>query len=221
MIHTVERINQFNILRDDMVVGGTKRRAMDVLLKSIADNHIYYAGTVMGHGALALSQACRDQNKQAHIYICGDENNGMIEKLRAAGAAVHLCPPMPVDALYDFMSQEADGYATLPPAFDMPEFETALANALTEIDVSPYSEIWTTSVTSTLTRALKHAFPGKPFKTVSVVKSGAGDFTAPEKYHQPAKSPPPYPSCRYTDAKLWQFASLHAAPDALIWNTAG
>jgi len=88
-------------------------------------------------------------------------------------------------------------------------------------DVSRYSEIWTCSVSGTLTRALQKAFPHKVFKTVCVVKSGKGDFTAPEKYHQPAKSPPPFPSCPYTDAKIWQFALEHAADDALLWNTAG
>ena len=65
-----------------------------------------------------------------------------------------------------------------------------------------------------------------PFHTVKVVKSlcelGHGTvYQAPEKYHQAARVKPPYPSCPYNDAKIWQFTIPHAAPDALIWNTAG
>jgi hypothetical protein len=213
-------------LRDDRITGGTKRRGLSLLLSSSFGQKpmekIYYAGTTMGHGALALAHACKDNGKIAEIFICADSADPMIEKLRNAGAHVHIRPPMPVTSLYALTVEEAKGQTVFPPGFDMPEFETALAESLSVFDVSPYSEIWAVSVTGTLTRALKRAFPDKPFKTASVVKSGAPcDFTAPEKYHQPAKSPPPYPSCPYTDAKLWQFAVERAAPDALIWNTAG
>ncbi len=175
----------------------------------------------MGHGALALAHAAQDAGKTAHIFLSGAEDNPMVRKIRATNAILHLQPPLPIAALHTMAVEYANGATAFPPGFDMPEFETALATALAQIDVSSHSEIWTCAVTGTLTRALKRAFPDKAFKTVCVVKSGAGDFHAPEKYHQPAKSPPPYPSCPYTDAKLWQFASLHAAPDALIWNTAG
>ena len=174
----------------------------------------------MGHGALALAYACQDAGKQAEIFLSGTDDDPMVKKIRQTNAILHLQKPLPV-AMLNQMAQ-AHGGITLPPAFDMPEFEEALLHALFPFDARPYNEIWTCSVTGTLTRALKKSFPDKIFKTVSVVKSGPpADFTAPEKYHQPAKSPPPYPSCPYTDAKIWQFVQKHAAKDALIWNTAG
>ena len=175
----------------------------------------------MGHGALALARACDHSGKKAEIYISGTATDPLIQKLSETKAGVHLFQPLPVATLHDLTKQNAGDNPVLPPGFNMPEFETALVQSLKSFDAKPYSEIWTTSVTGTLTRALKRAFEDKPFKTVSVVKSGDGDFFAPEKYHQPAKSPPPYPSCPYTDAKLWQFAVRHAAPNTLIWNTAG
>ncbi len=215
----IDEIDGIFILRDDIIEGGTKRRALDILLKSFAADSISYAGTVMGRGALALAHACADNGKTAHIHICTDDAHPMIEKLRITGAQVHLHPPMPVAALHEHA--KAQGGITFPPGFDMPEFEDALTAAVLPLDLSATSEIWTASVTGTLTRALKRAFPHKAFKTVSVVKSGAGDFIAPEKYHQPAKHPPPYPACPYTDSKVWQFARESAAPRSLIWNTAG
>lgn len=207
-----------DIQRDDLIAGGTKRRALQILLQNINERRISYAGTTMGHGALALAHACEDVGKQAEIFICADNDNEMVRKIRKTNAIIHLEAPAPISTLHQIA--QSSGY-TLPPGFDLPEFDAALVEAMKGYDVSGYSEIWTCSVSGTLTRALQKAFPHKVFKIVCVVKSGKGDFTAPEKYHQPAKSPPPFPSCPYTDAKIWQFALEHAADDALLWNTAG
>lgn len=220
-IFTVEQHDGLSVLRDDLIEGGTKRRGLSLLLSKMPPQKIYYAGTTMGHGALALTHACRDNHMQAEIFICANESDPMIAKLRTAGARLHFHPPLPVAQLHAMAMTMANGQTVFPPGFDMPAFESALVESLRTFDAAPYSEIWTVSVTGTLTRALKRAFPDKTFKTVSVVKSGAGDFAAPEKYHRPAKAPPPYPSCQYTDAKLWQFGQKYAAPDVLLWNTAG
>lgn len=215
-----------HIHRDDLLEGGTKRRALRLMLANMDAPSVFYAGTIMGHGALALAHACAETGKRAEIFICGTPDDPMVRKIAATNAVLHLQPPMPVAALHDLAARKADGRAVFPPGFDMPGFETALAGAIGKLPLPAHSEIWTVAVTGTLTRALQRAFPQSAFKTVKVVKQAcdlgrAEIFQAPEKYHQPAKLPPPYPSCPYTDAKLWQFARLHAAPDALIWNTAG
>lgn len=216
----ITKLNQFNILRDDIIAGGTKRRGLEILLKDVSSVKISYAGTTMGHGALALAHACQNAGKIAEIFLCGQEDDIIVQKIKQTNAIVHLEAPMPIDRLYALAKQECTG-VIFSPGFNMPEFEKAAVIAFKNLDVVPYSEIWTCSVTGTLTRALKTAFPDKIFRTVSVVKSGPGDFMAPEKYHQVAKAPPTYPSCPYTDAKVWQFAETHGKDDALIWNTAG
>lgn len=215
-------------MRDDIIVGGTKRRALDILLNQIPNVKIFYAGTTMGHGALALAHACQDNNKTAEIFISANGDEPLIQKLKQANAVLYLHPPLPISTLNSMAKAAAQKQNALhlPPAFDRPDFEDAMVEALQQFDASPYSEIWTCAVTGTLTRALQRAFPAKTFKTVKVVKSPcdlgrAEIYQAPEKYHQIAKSPPPYPSCPFTDAKVWQFIQTHAAPDALIWNTAG
>jgi len=222
---TILPCGPFAVLRDDLIAGGTKRRGLDILLKDIRPAEIFYAGTIMGHGALALAHACADNGKQAHIYLCGDKAHPMMEKLDAAGAVLYLQPPMQTADLFALAQKDAGQCAgtaaALPPGFTMPEFEEALIKACGVLDLAPYPEIWTCAVTGTLTRALKRAFPDAIFKTVSTVKSSAGDYCAPEKYHRPATDPPPFPSCPHTDAKVWQFARRYAADGALLWNIAG
>ncbi|PZQ45307.1 MAG: hypothetical protein DI551_07735 [Micavibrio aeruginosavorus] len=206
------------IQRDDLIAGGSKRRGLDLLLPTVPYNNIAYAGTIFGHGALALALACEAIGKTAHLYLsCNDGNHPMIENIRKTNAVIERCEPLPVEKLYT----EIRADYIFPLAFDTPAFHEAMVRTLREMALPEHSEIWCASVSGTFAKALKAAFPDKPIKIVSVVKGGNGNFIAPEKYHQPAKLPPPYPSCPYTDAKIWQFAQKHAAPDALIWNIAG
>jgi hypothetical protein len=183
----------------------------------------------MGYGALALAHACKSAGKKAHIFIGTNEiDHPILQSLQQAGTLLHLEEPQPIGELYDLAQRwcSANDAFLFPPGFETPAFEEAILRSLKDLDVSTYSEIWTCAVTGTLTRALQGAFPGKPFKTVKVVKAAcdlghAEIFSAQEKYHQTAKVMPPYHTCPYTDAKTWQFAAHHAAPGALIWNTAG
>jgi hypothetical protein len=219
---TIRQESNLNILRDDLVVGGTKRRGLYLLLRGMNAETIYYAGTTMGHGALALALAGRDSGKTVNILLSTKDTDPYIGKLQDAGAIVHLSKPLPIDALYQKAIDMAESAPVFPPGFATPEFAGSLSGALSTLDVTAYPEIWVASVTGTLARALKKTFPKTMIRTVSVVKNGVPcDFAAAEKYHQPAKSLPPYPACVYTDAKVWRLAQEYALPRALIWNTAG
>ncbi len=218
-------LGNFYILRDDLLSGGTKRRALGRLLPTIPQTDFTYAGTIFGHGALALALACADHGKTAHLFLsCNDADDAMLARLRDAGAQIHCASPVPIAEL----NLEAATWAArnnahhFPPAFDCPAFHDAMVECLqSSLDVTAYPEIWCVSVSGTFTRALQFAFPDTALKTVTVVAGGNADFQASEKYHRPALSPPPYPACPYTDAKLWRFAEEHAAPGALVWNIAG
>jgi hypothetical protein len=211
--------DRFFVLRDDLLPGGTKYRGLINFLETIPDKEIAYAGTVMGYGALALAHACNTLGKTAHIVIAGESTHPMIERLGVAGARLHLSPRATIERLHE--QAKTLNARCLPPGFATPEFEMSLAESLRSVDVSTYPEIWSVAVTGTVSNALRRAFPDKIIRTVSVVKSTQGDYQAPEKYHQSAKSPPPWPACPHTDAKLWQSAQKHATPGTLLWNTAG
>lgn len=207
-----------------MIPGGTKRRALGRLLPTISQTGLTYAGTIFGHGALSLALACADHGKTAHLFLsCNDKDHPMLAQLRDAGAKIHCASPAPIAELNVRAAAWAaeNGAHHFPLAFDHPAFHDAMIGCLQSLDIAAYSEIWCVSVSGTFARALHAAFPKVALKTVSVVAGGNSDFYAPEKYHRPALSPPPYPACPYTDAKLWQFAEKNAARGALVWNIAG
>lgn len=207
-----------HIQRDDLIAGGTKRRALDLLIPNMVATDIAYAGTIFGHGALALALACEAAGKQAHLYLsCNDLSHPMIARIRQTNAVIERCEPLPVEQLFD----AAKGDYVFPLGFDTPDFHAAMVSALQNIDLPPHSEIWCCAVSGTMAKSLRAAFPDTPLRIVAVAKSAEGGFRAPEKYHQSAQMPPPYPSCPYTDAKVWRFAAEHGTQDSLIWNIAG
>jgi hypothetical protein len=222
---TVALTSNLSVLRDDLLAGGTKKRGLDLCMTEIGERNIFYAGTIMGHGALALALACEQTGKQAHLFLASnDDHHPMLKQIRATNARIHQCDPSPVSTLLSSakaLQENTEHSFLFPLAFDAPVFHRSLVQALQSFDCSPYSEIWCASVSGTFSRTLKEAFPHAFIKTVSVVKSDICDYTAPEKYHRPALHSPPYPSCPYTDAKVWQFARKHASKNALIWNIAG
>lgn len=214
----VETTGSVSILRDDLVAGGTKRRALDLLLQEINGTDIAYAGTIFGHGALALAHACEAAGKQARLYLsCNDPAHPMIERIRKTNASIECCAPVPIDKLLAY----AKGDYLFPPGFDTPDFYNAMVSSLQALRLPQHSEIWCCAVSGTMGKALREAFPDTRLRIVAVVKSAQAEFFAPEKYHQPARIPPPYPSCPYTDAKVWRFVTGHASKGSLIWNIAG
>ena len=216
--------DKLHIVRDDLIPGGSKRRGLDLLLAQIHHTDISYAGTIFGHGALALALAGQMQGKRIHLFVsANDPDSPMLARLADANAVIHSRAPTPIAELDGNARDWAHrhGARHLAPAFDEPDFHGAMVLALKEFDAAPYSEIWCASVSGTFARCLKAAFPETLIRAVSVVKNSACEFTAPEKYHRPAAYPPPYPACPFTDAKVWQFAKRHAAPGALIWTVAG
>ena len=119
---------------------------------------------------------------------------------------------------------EATGAQLLPFGLDTPAFIGALATVARALPVKP-SEVWCAAGSGVLSRALQVAWPEPRCFAVRVGAEPhvgtAQVFTAPERFEQDAKEPPPFPSCSNYDAKAWRFVRQHASPGALFWNVAG
>lgn len=214
------------IARDDVLSGGSKRRAMMRWLPHTGAKHFVYAGTIYGLAGLALAHVCKDMGYKATVlYSRPKVMPPVFDRLKALGADVVLTDaPMPLAEV----EKAARLYATdqgaylIPPGCDHPDFICAMGDVMREIDYTP-PEVWTSCVTGTLCRAGQMAWPDARHFSVSIVKSpnDTGDaqvYFADEKYHQPARILPPYPAFPQCDAKVWPFALKHAAKGALIWN---
>lgn len=218
----IEERDGFLILRDDLLPGGTKRRAIPVFF----DEHkeYVYASPVFGAAQLALAHTCRELNKHATIFCAKRKVYAPITKLTAdAGARIM---EVPFGMLSNVTAHaraycESTGAKLLPFGLDDPLFIRALADVARALPIYP-QEVWSITSSGTLSRALQLAWPRATFYGVRVGHApNAGRATvyhAEERFEQSAKFPPPFPSMLQFDAKAWRIFKLAAQPGALFWN---
>lgn len=220
----VELHNGFRVVRDDDLPGGSKLRVLLPLLAALPEQEIVYGSPASGYAQIAVAEACAMLGKQAVIFVARSKlEHPRTTAARAAGARVVSVP----FGRLAVVQSRARGYAKVrrahlvPWGVDVPEALELFAAAARRIDPAP-AEVWACAGSGTLIRGLQLAWPSASFHAVRVGAmpdvGAAKLYAAPERYEQPARYPPPYPSCDNYDAKIWRFALESAQPGALIWN---
>lgn len=218
----IERHQNFWIARDDLLPGGTKRRALVKWLPTLNADHFYYAGSVYGSGGWALAEACKDLGFECTLVLA--ESKYKPDWINSLTCNLEWRDAQPVQSIYDSLILGASAkHMVLPLGFDHAGFSEAVSEVIKSITITP-SEIWMPCVSGTLVRSARIAFPDIPLNAVCTAKhhgetGNAKLYYANEKYHQPAASLPPYPANIFSDAKLWSFVRQFALKDALVWNT--
>jgi hypothetical protein len=221
----IERRGDLMVVRDDLLAGGTKVRALPALLTGARE--FVYASPVYGYAQIALAYAAARAGLRATIFCA--QRTVLHPRTREAQRAGARIVQVPVGYLTVVRARArtycaVSGARLLPFGLDAPEVLDALATVARGLPVDP-PEVWTVAGSGVLTRALQQAWPRAAFHAVRI--GAAPDvgrarlYVAPEAFEQDAQAPPPFPSCRNYDAKAWRFIRAHAAPGALFWNVAG
>jgi len=220
----VEKCGGLFVVRDDLVPGGTKVRALPALLTGARE--FVYASPVAGYAQVALAIAAAEAGVRATVFCA--ERRELHPRTAAALCAGARIVQVPVGYLNVVRARAREycavsGARLLPFGFDTPLFLDTLAAVAYRMPIEP-REVWTVAGSGTLTRALQKAWPRAAFYAVRIgALPNAGLarlYVAPEGFEQPARRPPPFPSCSNYDAKAWQFVLAHAKPGALFWNVA-
>jgi hypothetical protein len=217
-------VDRLLVVRDDLLPGGTKRRALAVLLHGA--NEFVYASPAQGYAQVALAYAARDLGVRATIFTARRHKlHNLTLEAHATGAKVVLVKT----GYFSNVRAKARAYCDetgallLPFGLDTPAFVSALADVARRLPVQP-TEVWSVAGSGTLSRALQQAWPTADVYAVRIGRlpqaGRATIYMAPEAFEQDAKSPPPFPSCSNYDAKAWQFIRQYARTGALFWNVA-
>ena len=216
------------VVRDDLLQGGTKRRALNVWLSELGKGDYVYAGPCEGYAQLALAYACRDLGRGYQAWLALAERlvfHPRTQRARELGALVVEIKPGYLSVVQSHARYFAhhEGFTLLPFGLDSPRFVAILADIARGVPYKP-KEVWCVAGSGTLTRALQQAWPrAKHFAVQVGHKPDVGKaelLVAPEAFARDAVDPPPFPSCGNYDAKAWQFIVKHASPGALFWNVA-
>jgi hypothetical protein len=220
----IEQVGRFLVVRDDILPGGTKMRYMLPLLQTIKEDIIIYASPAQGYAQIALAHVCKMLNKQAVVFVAKRKDmHPRTLAAKEAGATIIEVPHGYLNVVQSKAREYAlqTGGLVVPFGVDVPEAIQYFAEVAKQLDINP-TEVWACSGSGTLIRGLQEAWPNASFNSVAVGKSpnvgNAKLWIAPEKFEQPAKIRPPYPSADNYDAKIWRFVEEHGSDGALIWN---
>jgi hypothetical protein len=217
----ITKQNKLNIVRGDLIRGGAKTPALLNYLPCLNHTHFAYAGTVYGSGAWAVATACDMLGLDCTLFIA--QSDYKPDWVTDCADKIIWCDPSPVATLHETITSTRPDLYNLPLGFDTPDFITVMADVMRKTIPASPAEIWVPCLSGVLARAACLAFPDTTIHAVSAAKHH-GDIgraiphTAPEKFHRPALTPPPYPACPFSDAKLWQFAEKQAVSGAFLWN---
>jgi hypothetical protein len=237
----IENIQGFNVVRDDLLPGGTKQRATVELLEQLPYKEIIYVSPTTGFAQIALSLAARVTGKRAVIFMARERPmrpqtltakklGGIIKE----GKYMEKMASLRAKA-EQYVAADPKNRTELYLGMDLPEFKDALTTSIMEAvagtelaDVDAVRTFWIVGGSAVLAKVLADIFSNSHFNVVQVGRAvklpDNGRFTlhvAPEDFYADAVLQPPYPSVSTYDAKVWQFAKKLGHPGDYIWNVAG
>ena len=176
------------VVRDDLLDGGTKRRAFTIYVKSKPEiDEFVYASPRQGYAQLSLAYACRDLGKKCTVTVPQGERYWLTNKAVEVGANII---EVPMGYLTNIQAKAKkycfdNGAHLIPFGGDHPIIIEAMRQTALSLDVNP-NEVWT------------------------VMSSVQQECKEDER--------PPFQSSLTYDSKAWTFIQKHATKGALFWN---
>ena len=225
----IKEYDGIKVVRDDLLNGGTKRRAFTIYVKSKPEvDEFVYASPRQGYAQLSLAYACRDLGKKCTVTVPQGERYWLTNKAVEVGANII---EVPMGYLTNIQAKAKkyclkNGAHLIPFGGDHPIIVEAMTQTALSLDVNP-KEVWTVMSSGVLSRGLQAAWPdGRVYgvrighNTTRIEQGRAETFKSDYKFHQECKEPerPPFPSSLTYDSKAWMFIKEHASKGSLFWN---
>lgn len=232
----LQKIEDYYVVRDDLLGYGSKARFIDYLIKNDNGKEWVFGGAnKVGWGAISLTYVCNTYNKKATFFMAKRENPTEHQKkvLDLGGNIIWVNMGMlnvTLSKAKKYYEENIIDRRILPSGLEHPSvFGSIIKVARSIVLPEPITEIWTVGSSGTLSRGLQMAFPDIP---VNVVQTGhklserelgrAKLYVSPYKFDSPVKESemPPYNSEKFYDAKIWSFIKKYSKKNSLIWNVA-
>jgi len=231
--------DNFRVVRDDLLPGGTKVRLAKALFDAYPDKtcFAYGGGVAAGMAQVALAQACKQFNKEFHMWLAKRNELHPYTK-RAVELGMHL-HELKMGMLSVTRARSREFAAAREDCLDIPmgldiepclaELERVGRNVSKQLGGDP-KECWSVAASGTLTRGLQRAWPKTKFFAVQIGhKLNQADvgraelIVCPLKFQQKPKKEdrPPFPAVPEYDQKAWKYMKEMACRNALFWNVAG
>jgi len=230
----------FYVIRDDLLVGGTKQRALEKYLKSFDVKEFVYAGPDNGYAQIALAHVAGKLGKRVTVFAQSVPGKPSEPSLRATKYGANM---IYVAADLKTTKAKAEKYVSQTPGSLLVPFGLVddlylkmLIEALKEAtaNILPPKRIWIPAGSGTLLRSIAAIWPHARILVVAIAKpiywqdysqeliSRTKEYSAIKYYSLREavrdEDTPPYPSLSTYDAKVWIFAQNELQPNDYIWN---
>jgi hypothetical protein len=218
------------VVRDDLLMGGTKRCYADQLIRG--HREVVYASPAYGGAQIAIAWSARELGVAATIFVAKRKmpHPRTQEAFRAGAKVVQV----PAGYLANVQAKarrycEATGAFLLPFGLDVPEaFDAIAARAAVVAKITGWlDEVWSAAGSGVLSRGLQRGLNAGRFIAVQVGrklgKAEVGNAKVrvyPADFAEDAWRKPPFPSCSNYDAKAWDLFDRYGKGRRLLWNVA-
>ena len=218
-----------NVVRDDLLDGGTKRRAFTMYVASRPDvKEFVYASPRQGYAQLSLAYACHDLGRKCTVTVPKGEKTWLTIEAEKLGCNVIQVPMGYLSNIQHkarVYCEETESHL-IPFGGDHPIIIEAMTRAALSLDIQP-KEVWTVMSSGVLSRGLQNAWPDAKVYGVQIGHNTteeemgrAKTFRSKYTFQQECKKDerPPFPSSLTYDSKAWTFIKEKATEGALFWN---
>jgi 1-aminocyclopropane-1-carboxylate deaminase/D-cysteine desulfhydrase-like pyridoxal-dependent ACC family enzyme len=229
----IENYFGIDVLRDDLLPGGSKSRFLPYLIKGAKE--VVYGGPYCGGAAVCLSYFGKKYGIKTTLFYA-ERKEFHRNQLRAEKNGANI-----VQVPYGYMTNvqskartycEETGALFLPLGFDVEEANKPFIEDMLEIkkNFGHYDEVWTACGSGMLTRCLATAFSESQVKAVVVGLQSRNSkqpfpdnvelISCPYKFEKDCKTKPPFNSSENYDAKAWEQLLLKGrrGKRILFWN---
>lgn len=227
--HIIQEHNGVDVLRDDLLDGGSKSRFLPFLIYDY--DHIVFGGPFCGGAPYALSVLGKHSKKQITLFYAKRKkhHHRQIAALQNGSKIIEVPMGFMTNVQKKARDYAADHNALfLPLGFDVPEAEEPFVSFMKKLKTKYYDQIWCCSGSGMLTRCLSKAFPDSEIHSVIVglksrnTKQNYGDNVITYDYHLPfqkqTKYEAPFKSCGNYDRKAWEICMKESKGKVLFWN---
>ena len=171
----IKEYNGIKVVRDDLLNGGTKRRAFTIYVKSKPEvDEFVYASPRQGYAQLSLAYACRDLGKKCTVTVPQGERYWLTNKAVEVGANII---EVPMGYLTNIQAKAKkycfnNGAHLIPFGGDHPVIIEAMTQTALSLDINP-TEVWTVMSSGVLSRGLQAAWPDATAKAPTPPSSAA------------------------------------------------
>ena len=228
-IPIVEEFDGIRVVRDDLLDGGTKRRAFTMYVASRPDvKEFVYASPRQGYAQLSLAYACHDLGRKCTVTVPKGEKTWLTIEAEKLGCNIIQVPMGYLSNIQHkarVYCEETESHL-IPFGGDHPIIIEAMTRAALSLDIQP-KEVWTVMSSGVLSRGLQNAWPDAKVYGVQIghntteeVMGRAETFRSKYTFQQECKKDerPPFPSSLTYDSKAWTFIKEKATEGALFWN---